>query len=110
MCPGSKESIPGALRVKIVKDPSRSETWLNYIGDAIRYLKNDFNPSECDVGWHHAAKSLEEAHRDPKTARHATKALFVFLDGAKRIVEPDSARRRSVRATLGASDEASCFR
>jgi ketosteroid isomerase-like protein len=79
------------IRVK-VPDSTGSETWLRTIGDALRYLQSDFDASfNGDVGWKHAAASLETAHKDASQTAHATKALIVFLQGVDRIVEPNPA-------------------
>lgn len=79
------------IRAKVIKqDADRSEIWLEQIGAALRYLKDDFDSSYGgDVGWKHAAAMLERAHADPKFTPHATKALMLFLQGDGRIVTSD---------------------
>jgi hypothetical protein len=80
------------LRVKVTHDPDKSETYLRNIGDALRYLKDEFDSSYAgDVGWSHAAKALEIAHSDATQTAHAIKALKVFLQGCAKIVTPDPA-------------------
>jgi hypothetical protein len=80
------------IRAKVTKDSTRTETWLRMIGEALCYLQSDFDPSFVDdVGWKHAAASIETAYKDASQTAHATKALIVFLQGVGRIVKPDPA-------------------
>src|ERR1700759_3398231 len=83
--------MPKIFRV-VRGDPrakSGSETELRTLGDAARYLENDFDRSFADdLSWKATAVALEEAHLNAANMPQAVASLEHLLQQEGRLVEP----------------------